>query len=314
MKRISVLFLVVVLLVFGAFSFWINGQQAVNSQDKSLKVFVIEKGASIREIGNKLKEENLIRDPVVFFMYIKLNKQDRNIQAGDYRLSQSMTLSEVIDNLNHGIVDVWVTFPEGIRADEVADLLEESIPSYTDEWRSVLNENEGYLFPDTYLIPKDATVEMVVSMMRNNFENKVSEAGLDPSNIANAVILGSLIEREAITDEEKPLISGIYKNRLDIGMALQVDATVQYAKGYDSARSSWWPQVTVADYRGVSSPYNTYLSPGLPPGPISNPGIEAIKAAANPQDNSYLYYIHASGKIYPARTVEEHNANVRKYL
>ena len=314
MKKLYVaigLFLAIILV---GVLYWISGQSPANAKDKSTKIFVIQKGESVREIGNNLKHEGLIRDPVVFFIYIKLNKQDTNIQAGDFRLSPSMNLAAVVNNLNHGILDIWTTFPEGVRADEAADILKKHIPSYEETWRTVLNQNEGYLFPDTYLIPKDATVDSVVLMMRNNFNTKISDLGLTPDapNLKKAIIIASLIEREAITDEEKPLIAGVIDNRLDLGIALQIDATIQYVKGNSK---KWWPQVFREDYETINSPYNTYLNPGLPPGPIANPGIEAIKAAQNPQEHNYLYYIHdKNGKIHPARTIEEHNANVAKYL
>lgn len=313
-KAVIVLILLAVIIV-GFFAYWTYGNQPANAKDKESKIFVIQKGESIREIGNDLKSQGLIKDPIVFFLYIKLNGQDRNIQAGDYKLSPSMSLPRLIDTLNHGTLDLWITIPEGMRAGEIADILKETVPTYDESWLAELEKNEGYLFPDTYLIPRDADVATVISIMRNNFNSKVEQAGIsDDQSLDKIVRVASLIEREAITDEEKPLIAGIIQNRLDNGIALQVDATVQYAKGYDAKTKKWWPLITVDDYKGVISPYNTYLNPGLPPAPISNPGIEAIKAAANPQDTPYVYYIHAGGKIYPARTLQEHNANVQKYL
>lgn len=316
MRKLLIVLILFVLLTGGVFGYWNYGNQSANFSDKSNKIFVIQKGASIREIGNSLRREGLIKDPVIFFIYIKLYGQDRKIQAGDYRLSPSMSLKKVVEELNHGTLDRWVTIPEGYRAEEVADVLKENIPSYEESWREILVQNEGYLFPDTYLIPRDADINTVVSIMRNNFNAKIEEIGLTPTDpgLSKAVILASLIEREAITDEEKPLISGILTNRLEIGMALQVDATIQYAKGYDEEKNKWWAPITTDDYKGIESTYNTYLTPGLPPTPIANPGIAAIKAALNPKDTPYLYYLHAKGKIYPARTVQEHNANVKKYL
>lgn len=313
MKKLSIVLILLIFLAFGAFAYWTIGNQAPNPTDQSSKIFVIQKGASVREIGNSLKREGLIKDPVIFFVYIKFYGQDRKIQAGDYRLSPSMTLAKIIDELNHGTLDRWITIPEGYRAEEIADVLKENIPSYKESWRDALNDNEGYLFPDTYLIPRDAEIDMVVSIMRKNFHRKIQEIGLtsEDKNLQRIVILASLIEREAITDEEKPLISGVINNRLRRGMALDIDATIQYVKGKTGA---WWPQITTDDYKGVDSLYNTYLYPGLPQGPIANPGLEAIKAALNPQKHSYYFYIHAAGKIYPAKTVEEHEANIKKYL
>ena len=317
MKRPFIGLLVLGLLIVGIFGYWTLGNQAANPTDKSEKVFVISQGANVRQIGNNLKDEGLIRDPVVFFVYLKLKGLDRNIQAGDYKLSPSMTLEKIVENLNHGTIDLWVTIPEGMRADEIADILHEKVPTYDESWRASLDENEGYLFPDTYLIPVDAKVDTVISIMRNNFSKKIAGIGLSDNspNLNNIVTLASLIEREAITDEEKPVIAGILQNRLNIGMALQVDATIQYAKGYDKATKKWWTPVTITEYKSVKSPYNTYLYPGLPPGPIANPGIEAINAAANPASTSAFYYIHDSnGKIHTAKTLSEHEANVAKYI
>lgn len=313
MRKLLISFILLIILTVGVFAYWTVGNQAPNPSDRENKRFVIQKGDSIREIGNFLKKEGLVKDSVVFFIYVKLNRQDRNIQAGEYRLSPSMNLARIIEELNHGTLDRWVTIPEGYRAEEIADVLEKEIPSYEESWRDVLNENEGYLFPDTYLIPRDAEINMVVSTMRNNFNRKIQEIGLlpDDKNLPRIVILASLIEREAVTSEEKPLISGVINNRLSRGMAFDIDATIQYVKGREGA---WWPQITTDDYKSVDSLYNTYLNPGLPPGPIANPGIEAIKAALNPQTHSYYFYIHAAGKIYPARTVREHQANIKKYL
>lgn len=317
MKKLLTVGILLLAAFLAAFFYWMQGNRPVNLTDKSNKIFVINRGDSVREIGNNLKSNGLIRDAVVFFLYIKVNDQDKNIQAGSYRLSPSMSLPTIISELNHGTLDIWITIPEGFRAEEIADLLEKEIPSYEDNWREVLNLNEGYLFPDTYLIPRDATAETVVSVMRGNFDKKIEDVDLTSGDarIRRAVIIASIIEREAKSDSEKPLISGVIKNRLDIGMALQVDATIQYAKGYDENTKKWWSPVTIEEYKSVNSTYNTYLITGLPPTPISNPGIEAIRAALNPLDTPYFYYLHdSSGKIHPAKTGAEHAANVAKYL
>ncbi len=314
MKRLTTVIILLLVLITAGFFYWTSGNQAVNPKDKSNKIFVINRGEAVREIGNSLKKEGLIRDPVVFFLYIKMNGKDKNIQAGDYKLSPSMNLAQVIEAMQHGSLDIWVTVPEGLRAEEIADILKENIPSYDESWRPILVENEGYLFPDTYLIPRDATVEQVVTMMKNNLANKLKDSNItiDDPRMLRALTMASLIEREAITNEEKPLIAGVINNRLSLGMPLQIDASIQYAKGN---KSKWWPQVFTDDYKNVVSPYNTYLKQGLPPGPIANPGITAINAALNPQDNDYIYYIHDKNKvIHPAKTINEHNANVEKYL
>lgn len=317
MKKSIVLFVLVFIFILGFIIWRRNGTLPVNAKSKEEKLFVIPRGSTVREIGNHLKNEGLIRDPVIFFLYVKQKGIDKSIQAGDYKLSPSMSLSQVMHTLEHGTLDVWFTIPEGYRADEVADLLKQSVKTYKEDWRKELNANEGYLFPDTYLIPTDTDVATVISIMKNNFDKKVGEVGLDPNSpsIKNVVTLASLIEREAITDAEKPVIAGVLSNRLSVGMLLQVDATIQYAKGYSLSKKKWWAPVTIDEYKSVKSPYNTYLYIGLPPGPISNPGIKAIEAAANPSETDYNYYIHdSSGKIRYAKSLDEHNSNIERYL
>lgn len=312
MRKIVLLGLVVLMFVV-AYFWWRNGNAPVNTRDESEKVFVVERGSGVRAIANDLKEQGLIRDPIAFFLLTKKEGSDTKIQAGDYKLSPSMNLSQILDELTHGTIDVWVTIPEGMRAEEVADILESQIPSYDESWRQTLITEEGYLFPDTYLIPKETDIATVISIFKNNFDAKVKEAGIsnDP-NLKSAVIIASLIEREAITDDEKPMIASVIANRLRQGMALDIDATLQYAKG--KVGEKWWTVPTAAD-KNINSPYNTYRNPGLPPGPIGNPGIEAIKAAVDPATSPYFFYIHdSSGKVHFAKTLEEHNANIAKYL
>lgn len=314
MRKLLILGIIILVFIVAISLWWKNGTSPVSLKDKSQKVFVIPKGMAVREVGNKLKEQGLIRDPVVFFLFIKKNGLDQNVQAGSYKLSPSMDLTQIMYTIRHGTIDIWVTFPEGLRSEEIAQILKEEIPTYQDGWVNSLKEEEGYLFPDTYLIPKDADINTVISILKNNFYSKIESIGLSKDNpkLRNILIMASLIEREAITDEEKPLIASVMYNRLNDGIGLDIDATLQYAKG--KVGNKWWTVPTSYD-RQIDSPYNTYKYQGLPPGPISNPGIEAIKAAYEPASSSYYYYIHDThGKIHFARTISEHNANVEKYL
>ena len=304
------------IIIFGIFSlWWRNGLAAVNSKDTTSKVFVIQKGAAVRTVGNELKTQGLIKDPVVFFIYIKQNKLDQNIQAGSYKLSPSMDLPKIMDTIGHGTVDTWVTIPEGLRSEEIAEILQREIPTYDPSWVATLKAEEGYLFPDTYLIPKDADATTVVSILKNNFTNKIEEIGLSPEDpkLDEIVILASLIEREALRDDEKPMIASVIYNRLNDGMSLDIDATLQYAKG-KNASGKWWSIPTGYD-RQIDSPYNTYKNPGTPPSPIANPGIEAIKAAKSPSSSGYYYYIHdPKGNVHFSKTLSEHNQNIERYL
>ncbi len=316
MKRLFAVFVIIIIAATGAVIWWKNGLSPANPMDSKNKIFIIEKGSGLKEIASKLENENLIKDRIIFFLYARLEKFDKKIQAGSFRLNPSMTTEEIAQNLTHGTLDIWITVPEGKRAAEIAEILKEKIPTYNSSWLNILTSNEGYLFPDTYLIPKDTDIEMIVNQMRGNFDTKY--ASLDTTNAKltkeQIVILASLIEREAITDAERPIIAGILINRLNAGMALQVDATIQYAKGQNMPNKKWWEPVTFEEYKSVKSDYNTYLFSGLPPGPISNPGLEALHAAANPENTDYLYYLHdGDRKIRYAKTLQEHNANIEKY-
>lgn len=313
MKKLIIIISIMVIF-FVTFSFWWkNGLFPVNPLDKTKKIFVIQKGEGIREIASTLKKEGLIRDPIVFFLLVKKLNLDNKIQAGDFRLSPSMTMEEIAENLTHGIIDIWLTIPEGKRAEEVADILKEKIPSYKSIWQGILNSNEGYLFPDTYLIPKDADINFIISMMRNNFENKISKLNIKTKDVATIVTIASLIEREAKFDNDRLLVSSVIHNRLEIGMALQIDATVQYAIGYQPNKKTWWKVLTPDDLK-INSLYNTYKNSDLPPTPICNPGLASLEAALNPSKTDYLYYISdKSGHNHYAKTIEEHNMNIKKY-
>lgn len=314
MKRITIFILILVIFLGAGFVWYQNGLSPVDKTDKEQKSFVIPRGQALREIANNLKEQGFIKDPVAFFILVKLDGTDQSIQAGNFMLSPSMSAEEISEMLTKGVLDVWVTVPEGKRADEIADILQESIPSYDESWRAVLNKNEGYLFPDTYLIPRDATIEQVVDVMRGNFE--VKYAAINTSNTSlskeEIVTIASLLEREVKHPEDLEIVSSVIDNRLGIGMALQIDATVQYAKGKKG--NNWWEPVTASEYKSVVSDYNTYLNPGLPPTPISNPGIKALEAAANPASTKYFYYISdKSGTNRYAETLDEHNENIERY-
>lgn len=316
MKKLIIVAILLIIVIFGSVIWWRAGASSVDSNNKKSIIFVVVKGDGVREISNRLKTQGLIKSPIVFFLLVRQLGIDKKIEAGDFRLSPSMTAQEIAENLTHGTLDIWVTVPEGKRAAEIAEILKEKIPTYDFTWTSTLASQEGYLFPDTYLIPKDADIGMIVNQMRGNFD--VKYATLDAANSdltqEKIVILASLIEREAITDAEKPIISGILHNRLNTGMAMQVDSTIQYAKGQNMSNKKWWEGVTIEEYKSVASDYNTYLFTGLPPGPISNPGLEALRAAASPADTDYLYYLHDKDlKIRYAKTLSEHNGNIEKY-
>lgn len=316
MKRLIILLCLFILFFILAVTWWNNGQKAVNIADTGSKMFVIRPETNVREISSLLKKEGLIKDPVVFFLLVKKLGIEKNIQAGDYLLSPSLSALDVARSLTKGVVDIWVTIPEGKRAEEIAEILKEKIPSYKDSWKEILASHEGYLFPDTYLIPKDASIQLIANLLQNTFAEKYLTLKPSTTNLSKEeiVILASLIEREARHPEDRPLVSSVIHNRLDSGMALQIDATVQYALGFNANDSTWWKKELTASDLKIDSAYNTYINVGLPPSPIANPGLAALVAAAHPANTNYYYYITDKKLInHYARTNAEHIANIQKY-
>ena len=315
MKKTSFLFIFATFIFIGLSIWWNSGISPVNKRDTTQKIFVVQKGDGIRAVANNLKKENLIRDPILFFVLVKKLGLEGKIQAGDFRLSPSQSTEEIAKNLTHGTLDIWITIPEGVRGGEIADILKKGNPGFLDSWKITLVQNEGYLFPDTYLLPRDAGINIITSIVKNNFENKISQI-LIPKEFTqkDIVTIASLIEREAKFKDDRPLVSSVIHNRLKLGMPLQIDATVQYVLGYQPLEQRWWKKNLTTEDLKINSPFNTYIHPGLPPTPISNPGISALQAAANPSSTEYLYYISdKNGRNHYAKTLDEHSDNIRKY-
>lgn len=317
MKRFTLFFLIAVAAFITGFFWWQRGLSAVNKNDKSQTVVVIKKGEGIREIANDLQSKHLINDPIVFFLRVKQLGLDGKIQAGDHRISPSMSATEIAQSLTKGSIDVWVTIPEGLRAEEIATILQNNIPTYQEDWPEILSQHEGYLFPDTYLVPRNTTVNQIVNLLRNNFDQKYASLGNASIGLSQKEIItiASLIEREAKHDQDRPLVASVILNRLDIGMKLDIDATLQYMLGYQPQEKRWWKRSVTNQDKSINSPYNTYRNAGLPPTPISNPGLASMQAVVNPAQTNYLYYVSdAQGFNHYAETFKQHEANIAKYL
>jgi UPF0755 protein len=314
-RKLSFLVVMLLLVLGGIAAWWVTAIAPADVSDRTPHVFAVKPGEGVREIANNLKSEGLIKNPVAFFLIVKQQGLDNKIQAGDFRLTRNMNTQTIAENLTHGSLDIWVTFPEGIRAEEIADILEEKIPTYDDSWRAELNQHEGYLFPDTYLIPTDATVEQVITIMTNTFDKKydtLSGPRQKTYTKSELVNIAAMVEREARYDQDRSLIASVIFNRLELGMGLYVDATVQYAIGN---KSKWWPKLTDSPRNlAPTSSYNTYRHAGLPPTPISNPGLAVLEAVVNAPDTNYVYYItDRTGTNRYATTLEQHNANIARY-
>ena len=311
------------------------------SDDRSVTLVTIPQGVTADEIGAILDRAGLIRSKWVFVQTVGLRGASEQLKPGAYELSRSMSLLHIIDKLEHGhVAESWLTIPEGFTARQIAHFL--SANSVADErefatmalseadefngvtpdsWRSL----EGYLFPDTYRFTKGYGSRAVIRDMLRAFRSKVAEpfreeiaayrlpgdgtAGSFTDNLAKVVTVASLIEREAKIPADREMIASVLYNRLRKGMPLQVDATVQYALGEHRSRLFYKDYETPSDY-------NTYLRPGLPPGPIANPGAASVRAALRPARSDYLYYVASTdGSHIFSRTLQEHNravAAVRK--
>lgn len=310
---------VLLLIVFGGgLLWWKDSLSAVNPKATSSKIFVVNSGEGIRSIATRLKSEGLIRDQIGFFLRVKLSKLDGKLQAGDFRLSPAMDVPTIITQLTHGTLDTWVTTLEGWRDEEIALVLAKELQIPESEFLKY--SREGYMFPDTYLLPKDATAAAIVQIFSKNFETKVNSQIRDgfttqKLTLEQGIILSSIVEREGRTAEDRPVIAGILLKRLRSGWPLQVDATIQYALGYQSDEKSWWKKALTDADKKINSLFNTYRNTGLPPAPIANPGKAALTAVAFPQDTPYWYYLHdTDGVAHYARTLEEHEANIVRYL
>lgn len=316
MKRFYITVAVLITIAVVTLLWWKNGISAVNPKLNTPKIFIIEQGQGVREIAKNLKDQGLIKDQVVFFLLTKKLGLDNKIEAGDYRLFPSMDAKEIATGLTHGTLDIWITIPEGQRAGEIADNLKQKMPKYDTSWNRALDKKEGYLFPDTYLLPREADMDIIISIMTKNFDSKYKTLTTTNSKLSRQeiVTLASLIEREARKDEDRPLVASVIHNRLDLGMKLDLDATIQYAIGYQAGEKRWWKSaLTIQDLK-FDSPYNTYLVAGLPPSPISNPGLASLQAAIKPATTDYLYYItDKNGINHYAKTFAEHQANIAKY-
>lgn len=319
MKKVQILLFLIILISMSFYLFYREGSLPVNKKSNSSKIFIIRQGESLETIVNNLDKEGLIRNKVVFYLIVKKLGIERKIQAGDFRISENMSASEVATNLTHGTIDTWLTLIEGMRKEEMAQIISKTLD--IPEIEIIKKTKEGYVFPDTYLVPKTATIETVLSIVKNNFETKFDEKLHIQAKNKNltekqVLILASLVEREARQSLTREKVAGIILKRYLADWPLQIDATVQYALGYQSNEKSWWKKELTEEDLKIDSIFNTYKNSGLPPEPICNPSLSSIKAVINADKNTpYWYYItDKNGVMHYSVTLEEHQANINKYL
>lgn len=317
--------------VFALFSLglllYFSNLRAPSSAVNQEELFVISPGEGLSSIADRLEQAGLIKNSWAFMILVYQQGLGQKIQAGDFWLSPSMSAKEISNQLTAGSLDIWVTIIPGWRAEEIALVLKEKLSAFDEEWFKNLKAEEGYLMPDSYLVPKNASWADFWQIVSQNYQKKVAgevltraqDRGLSEKEL---IILASLVEREAKNQADRQAVAEVLLNRLDADWPLQIDASVQYALANQNcpqdypAQCVWWPKIVGQDTRTISSAYNTYQNSGLPPGPICNPSPETIEVVANASiDSPYWYYISdKSGKLHLAKTLAEHEENINRYL
>ncbi|WP_018249766.1 endolytic transglycosylase MltG [Orenia marismortui] len=318
-RKYLIIIAIIFMMNWGLFSYVDRLLGPVNTLKSEDKVIEVEPGSSVVRVSNKLYENQLIRSPMAFKFYIKLKGLATEIQAGYYRLNSKMPATEIAEKLVKGQVATYsITIPEGKTIEEIGQVLakheldEEKFLSLAKNKEVVFIKSnpkvkynlEGFLFPETYQIPYGANEEEIIDIMLKEFERKISllkdEIKESKYNLEEIITIASLIQAESKLDQEGPLVASVIYNRLNKNMKLQLDATVQYSLSKRKSR------LLYSDLK-VDTPYNTYKNYGLPPGPINNPGIEAIKSALDPKETNYLYYVLTTdGKHRFTESYKEH--------
>ena len=275
---------------------------------KDEEIIEVAEGDSFYGVLNKLSEEDKIKNEFLVKLYLKIRGIKPEVLAGTYKLDKSMTLDEIITLLSNDstIGKIYITIPEGYTIDDIATKLEENnicssedfinsvknydLPAYVSNNPNKRYNLEGFLFPDTYSFNENENADFVVKTMINRFEEVWQELvqslnlSIADDEIEKIVNVASIIEKEAVVDSERSLISSVIYNRIAIEMPLQIDATVIYSYGYHIEKM-------YEKHLEIDSPYNTYMYYGLPIGPISNPGRASLMAALKPKETDYLYYL-----------------------
>lgn len=308
---------------------WVLYQWTVPAQQQSvLKIFEVKEGAAGDSVARSLEEEGLIRSGLAFRVLIRVKGEDAILKPGFYELDPSKPTLAIFEHLIKGeTLTRKATIPEGLTIEQIAVALEKQEVAPAEQVYQAASKNggrfgeifpdslEGYLLPDTYEFPWQADGEQVVAILTAHFSKAVDplwqkHKGKTGLSLRETVILASMVEREAQVASERPIIAGVYVNRLKKDMKLQCDATVQYALGKPKA------VLLYADLENPS-PYNTYRYPGLPPGPIACPGIASIEAAMNPKASDYLFYVRNDvkndGSHVFAKDYAGHQRNIAKY-
>jgi UPF0755 protein len=303
----------------------------------STTLITVKSGESAKSIGTTLQQKGVVRSAKLFEVLVGVTGSQNSLQAGDYEFDPGLPAIEVVKRIAEGkTASRDVLIPEGRRLEEVGELLEKADVIGKQDFLTALKANydepflkqtgpgslEGFIFPATYSFNRKEKPEDVVDAMLRAFQQQVADkVQLEGQNLtlAQVITLASIVEREAENPAERPLIASVYLNRMRLGIALQADPTVQYAVAESAAsidKYGYWKKELTLDDLKLVSPYNTYVNPGLPPGPIANPGLASIQAVVRPASTNFLFFVaknDGTGSHAFAETLEEHLRNVEKY-
>ena len=313
-----------IFLILGLLVWYFVNIQPISKTESRIK-FIITPNESFDSVASNLEEKGLIRSKLAFKIMSLREGITGKVQAGSFQLSPSQTAGEIAQELTLAKPDeVWIRVLEGWRREEIANHIDDTLKQNNisfnkNKFLELTQGKEGYLFPDSYLISPDSTETSIASLLENTFEKKVtsqmrSDLEKQGKSLNEVVTMASLIEREARKEDARGMVSGILWKRNSNGWPLQVDATLQYVKGYDKKSKSWWSPPQGRD-KELDSAYNTYKNLGLPPASIASPSLSSLKAAIYPISSEYWFYITSNdGKMYYAKNLQEHNVNIDKYL
>ncbi len=330
-KFIVPIIIIFILLSIVAFVFTQIGPYNKNNKDDI--VIDIPTGSTLNQVTDILKENNLIKNKIIFKLYVRLSDNSSKLKSGKYLFNQTYSNKQIINDLSKGKVyndGIRITIPEGSTSIEIVDLLTKNNLGDKKVYKKLINnpkefknrfkflddENivslEGFLYPSTYYFKEDESEKYILNHMLETFESKYNDKLQKRQKELNkslyeVINLASIVEKEAVLDEDRPIIASVFYNRINIGMPLQSDATIQYI--FKERKKS----ITYNDLK-IDSPYNTYKVQGLPPTPIANPGIKSIEAVLYPANTEYLYFVATieGGNNY-SKTYEEHIKNVEQY-
>ena len=313
MKKLIIIFLIVLsVLAYMQIKGWI----AASGPLLNVTNVVVPKGASLKTVADELSRAGVIDKPWLFRIMARINGLAKHLKAGEYQFMPGISLQAAMDKIARGEVFFRrITIPEGLTSGQIMYL----IANYPDlEGEIDLDVKEGELLPETYSFELGASRNSIILQARAAMQKALEEvwasrdSSLPLKDVNELLTLASIIEKETGVPEERPLVASVFLNRLKKGMRLQTDPTVIYA--ITEGETSFGRSLKRADLK-IDSPYNTYMNYGLPPGPICNPGREALMAAARPQQSDYLYFVaDGKGGHRFARSLNEHNRNVKAWV